>query len=125
MALLGAYALFGAGYIAYMTFIVAFIHEGGARTGEITAFWVVLGTASLLGAFAWVQPISRLRGGRGVSIVLMMVAAGAVLPLLSRSTPTAMASAMLFGGSFLSVVTSVTAVARRSLRPHHWTYRYP
>ena len=32
-----------------------------------------------------------------------------------------MGSALLFGGSFLSVVTAVTAVARQSLQPHHWT----
>ncbi len=121
VALLASYALFGAGYIAYMTFVVAFLHDGGARTGEITAFWVLLGAASILGAFAWVRPIARLRGGRGASIVLAVVAAGAVLPLLSRSAPASIASAVLFGGSFLSVVTAVTAVARRSLRPHHWT----
>ncbi|MHB1738487.1 MAG: YbfB/YjiJ family MFS transporter [Actinomycetes bacterium] len=121
VAMLGSYALFGAGYIAYMTFIVAFLHDGGAGTGEITAFWAVLGTASILGAFCWVRPITRLRGGRGASIVLAVVAAGAILPLVSRAAPIAMASAVLFGGSFLAVVTSVTAVARRSLPPHHWT----
>lgn len=121
ISLLGSYALFGAGYIAYMTFIVAFLRDSSAGTSEITAFWAVLGTASILGAFAWVRPIARLRGGRGASIVLAVVAVGAVLPLLSRSAPTSMASAVLFGGSFLSVVTSVTAIARRSLRPHHWT----
>ena len=32
-----------------------------------------------------------------------------------------MGSALLFGGSFLSVVTAFTAVARRSLQPHYWT----
>jgi predicted MFS family arabinose efflux permease len=121
VALLGSYALFGAGYIAYMTFIVAFLRDGGAGTAEITAFWAVLGVASILGAFCWVRPIARLRGGRGAGVVLAVVAAGAVLPLVSRSAPVAMASAVLFGGSFLAVVTSVTAVARRSLRPHHWT----
>ncbi len=121
VALLGSYALFGVGYIAYMTFIVAFLRDGGARAGEITAFWAVLGTASILGAFCWVRPIARSRGGRGASVVLAVVAAGAVLPLVSRSVPAAMASAILFGGSFLSVVTAVTAVTRRSLRPHHWT----
>ena len=73
VALLASYALFGAGYIAYMTFVVAFLHDGGARTGEITAFWVLLGAASILGAFAWVRPIARLRGGRGASIVLAVV----------------------------------------------------
>lgn len=121
VALLGSYALFGAGYIAYMTFIVAYLRSGGAGTGEITAFWAVLGAASILGAFAWVRPIAKLRGGRGTGVVLAAVAAGAILPLASRSAPVAMISAVLFGGSFLAVVTSVTTVARRSLRPHHWT----
>ncbi|MHB8244644.1 MAG: YbfB/YjiJ family MFS transporter [Acidimicrobiales bacterium] len=121
VALLGSYVLFGAGYIAYMTFIVAFLRGGGAGTGEITAFWAVLGAASILGALGWVRPIARLRGGFGTGAVLAVVAAGAMLPLLSRSAPAAMASAVLFGGSFLAVVTSVTAVARRSLQPHHWT----
>ncbi len=121
LALLGSYALFGTGYIAYMTFIVAFLRDGGAGTDEIIAFWAVLGAASILGAFCWVRPIARLRGGRGASAVLAVVAAGAVLPLLSRSAPAALASAVLFGGSFLAVVTSVTAVAHRSLQPHHWT----
>ncbi|MHB1783509.1 MAG: YbfB/YjiJ family MFS transporter [Acidimicrobiales bacterium] len=121
VALLCSYALFGAGYIAYMTFIVAFLHDGSAGTTEITVFWAVLGAASILGAFFWVRPIARLRGGRGASVVLAVVATGAVLPLVSRSAPVAIASAVLFGGSFLAVVTAVTAVARRSLRPHHWT----
>ena len=121
VALFVSYGLFGAGYIAYMTFVVAFLRDGAAGTGEITAFWVVLGTASILGNFCWARPIGRFRGGRGASMVLAAIAAGAILPLVSRSAPVAMASAVLFGGSFLAVVTSVTAVARRSLAAHHWT----
>ncbi|MDA8263536.1 MAG: YbfB/YjiJ family MFS transporter [Actinomycetota bacterium] len=116
-----AYGLFGAGYIAYMTFIVAFLKSRGMGPGGITAFWVVLGAASIAGAFAWARPIARLRGGRGPAAVLAVLGAGAVLPLVSRSPEAALGSALVFGGSFLSVVTAVTAVARRSLHPHHWT----
>ncbi|HUZ25519.1 MAG TPA: YbfB/YjiJ family MFS transporter [Streptosporangiaceae bacterium] len=116
-----SYGLFGAGYIAYMTFIVAFLKDHGTGPGGITAFWVVLGAASITGAFAWARPIARLRGGRGPATVLAVLGAGALLPLVSRSPEAAMGSALLFGGSFLSVVTAVTAVARRSLQPHHWT----
>ena len=120
-ALLVSYALFGAGYIAYMTFIVAFLKDHGTGPSGITAFWVVLGAASITGAFAWARPIARLRAGRGPAMVLAVLGAGALLPLVSRSPEAAMGSALLFGGSFLSVVTAVTAVARRSLQPHHWT----
>ena len=116
-----SYGLFGAGYIAYMTFIVAFLKGRGTGSGGITAFWVVLGGASIAGAFVWARPIARLRAGRGPAVVLAVLGAGALLPLVSRSPEAAMGSALLFGGSFLSVVTAVTAVARRSLQPHHWT----
>lgn len=120
-ALIVAYGFFGAGYIAYMTFIVAYLKDRGAGEGEITVFWVVLGTAAIAGAFGWAWPISKLQAGRGPALVLAAVSIGALLPLLSRSTLAAMASAFLFGGSFLTVVTAVTAVARRSFQPHHWT----
>ncbi len=118
---LTAYGLFGAGYIAYMTFIVAFLKSHGMGPGGITVFWVVLGAASIVGAFAWASPIARFRGGRGPAAVLVVLGVGALLPLVSRSPEAALGSALLFGGSFLSVVTAVTAVARRSLHPHHWT----
>ncbi len=48
-----SYGLFGAGYIAYATFIVAFLREHGAGTVEVAAFWVVLGVASLASILAW------------------------------------------------------------------------
>lgn len=120
-SLLVSYGLFGAGYIAYMTFIVAFLKDNGTGPGKITVFWTVLGVASIVGAFAWARPIARLCGGRGPAMVLAVLSAGALLPLVSRSPEAAIGSALLFGGSFLSMVTAVTAVARRSLAPHHWT----
>ncbi len=119
--LLWSYGFFGAGYIAYMTFIVAFLKSHGTGPGEITVFWVVLGTSTMVGAVAWGRPIARLRGGRGPSLVLAVVSAGALLPLLSHTFVAALGSAVLFGGSFLSVVTAMTSVARRSLESHHWT----
>ena len=120
-AVLASYALFGVGYIAYMTFIVAFLAGHGARPGEISSFWVVLGAAAIAGGFAWPPLIARLRGGRAVAAVLAVVATGALLPLVSGSAAAALVSAALFGASFLAVVTATTAVARRSLVQHHWT----
>ncbi len=116
-----AYALFGAGYIAYMTFIVAFLVHYGATTLEITLFWTTLGMAGFAFAFAWGPLLGRLRSGRGVGLVLGVLSVGASLPLLSHLPLAAFSSALLFGASFLAVVTAVTTVARRSLPPDHWT----
>jgi predicted MFS family arabinose efflux permease len=61
------------------------------------------------------------RSGKGTALVLVFVAVGAAVPLLSPSPWAVFLSSILFGCSFLSVVTSVTAVARASLEPRHWT----
>lgn len=116
-----AYGLFGARYIAYMTFIVAFLRAEGTTSGQVGLFWVVLGTSAVVAAFAWGPVLGRLRGGHGPAVCLAVVTVGAVLPLLARSTTVAFVSAVLFGGSFLTVVTAVTALARASLPAHHWT----
>ncbi len=119
--LLVCYGLFGAGYIAYMTFIVAYLKGRGASPGFITAFWVILGAAGIVSAFAWAPAIARLRAGRAPSVIMAVVSGGTLVPLLSRSPLAAIGSAVLFGASFLALVAAVIAVAQRSLPPHHWT----
>jgi predicted MFS family arabinose efflux permease len=116
-----AFGLFGAGYIAYMTFIVAFLRGAGATAHQITAFWITLGAAAVVGGFAWGPVLSRLRGGRGPALLLLVVTVGAVLPLASGSDRALFGSAILFGIAFLAVVTAVTTVIRASLPPKHWT----
>lgn len=119
--LLLGYSAFGAGYIAYMTFVVAYLADGGAGTVEIAVFWAVLGVAAMAGGFVWAPLLHRLRGGRAPALLIAVVAAGALLPLLSRAVPVSFASAALFGISFLAVVTAVTHVARTTLEPPLWT----
>ena len=119
--LISAYALFGAGYIAYMTFVVALLRSRGAGTGTVTGFWTVLGAASLAGAFLWSPVLGRWRDGRSPATVMAVVTAGAVLPLVSTSPLAAFGSAVLFGVSFLTVVAAVTMVPRAALPPEQWT----
>jgi predicted MFS family arabinose efflux permease len=119
--LMVAYGFFGVGYIAYMTFIVAFLVGEGATAATVTLFWVVLGLSSVPAAFGWGPLLGRLRGGHGPALVLGVLALGALLPLLGNSAWLVFASAVLFGASFLTVVTAMTVVAQHSLDPRHWT----
>lgn len=119
---LAAYGLFGMGYIAYVTFIVAFLRsEEGFTSAGISGFWSVLGLASILAAFVWGPILGRLKGGWGATATLAVVALGAAIPLLGGHAPGAYLSAFLFGGSFLSVIAAVTSFARRAAQPHAWT----
>jgi predicted MFS family arabinose efflux permease len=116
-----AYFCFALGYIAYMTFSVAFIRANGAGTLEVATFWAVLGIAAMLAPTVWSVPITRWPAARGLSATLAMVALGAALPLVSSVLPVMLVSAICFGGSFLSVVAATTALARRYLPAHAWS----
>jgi predicted MFS family arabinose efflux permease len=116
-----AYALFGSGYIAYMTFIVAFLRNGGFTETRITVFWTILGAAAVVAAFAWGPILARLPAGRGIFVVLLVLLLGAVLPLVISGAVAAFLSAALFGSSFLAVVTAITHAARQVTPPGSWT----
>ena len=114
--------LFGAGYIAYATFIIAQLRSNSHFSPrEISFFWALLGCAAIAGVFVWSPILSRLQGGRGAAAVIAAVTLGAVLPLISSGRPVAYLSALLFGGSFLSTITAVTSFARRAAPPEAWT----
>lgn len=120
-ATITSYALFGVGYIAYMTFIIAYLKNQGVHSLELSSFWVVLGISAILASFTWSKPLEILKGGRGMALVMGVLAIGSMLPLLSNQPLFVFSSAVIFGGTFLSVVTAVTTVARKALLPHHWT----
>lgn len=116
-----AYGLFGAGYIAYMTFIVAYLDQRGAPASDVTLFWVLLGIAATVSGLAWGPVVARMKTGHGVALVTAAVAIGALMPLVSASRLVEFGSAVVFGLSFLAVVTAVMAAARRMLEPSQWT----
>jgi predicted MFS family arabinose efflux permease len=116
------YVLFGAGYIAYATFIIAQLRAASYfGPHEVSLFWALLGLAAVAGVFVWSPLLARLKGGRGAAATIAVVTLGAALPLLSDGRAMAYLSAILFGGSFLSVITAVTSFARRAAPPEAWT----
>lgn len=119
--LLIGYGLFGAGYIAYMTFIAAYLTQNGADEFGIAQFWVLLGLAAVAGSILWSPILGRLGGGRGVALTLAAVLVGTGLPAASGSMIAAYSSAVIFGGSFLSTPASVAGCARQLLPQRYWT----
>jgi predicted MFS family arabinose efflux permease len=116
------YVLFGAGYIAYATFIIAQLRSSSHFSPkEVSFFWALLGCAAIAGVFVWSPILARLKGGRGAAAVIAVVTLGAALPLVSGGRPVAYLSALFFGGSFLSTITAVTSFARRAAPADAWT----
>jgi predicted MFS family arabinose efflux permease len=121
-AILISYVLFGAGYIAYTTFIVAYLRSRlGFGAADVTLFWTCAGLAAMGAGLAWGPLLSRLSGGSGVALANAAVMIGAVLPVLLPNRAAVYVSAVIFGGSFLIVPTSVTAFVRKAVVARMWT----
>ncbi|ACO47336.1 YbfB/YjiJ family MFS transporter [Deinococcus deserti] len=116
---LAAYACFGVGYIAYMTFIVAFLRSLGAEA-LVTPFWTLLGVCVMINPFVWGPLMTRAAGARAMSLLMLLLCAGAALPLIAPYPAALLLSAVLFGLSFLAVVTFTTVITRRALPEYAW-----
>jgi predicted MFS family arabinose efflux permease len=114
------YFLFGAGYIAYMTFMIAYIRDAGGGAAAQSAFWCLLGLSAFVTPWLWRRVLARDSGGVSTAIILGVNAIGAALPLLGHSTAWLVASALVFGVSFFALVGSTTAFVRFNYSPASW-----
>jgi predicted MFS family arabinose efflux permease len=118
---LTGYLMFGVGYIGYMTFVIALLKEQGMATGTITLFYSVLGLAVMASSRVWARMLDRFRGGQSMAILNGLLGVATILPVLTAAPPVVFASGLLFGGIFLSVVASTTALVRHNLPDHAWS----
>lgn len=117
---LAGYTMFGVGYIGYMTFVVALLREQGVGPGAVTAFYALLGVAVVASSRIWAGLLDRYKGGQALAILNGILGAATILPALTASKPLLLLSGLVFGGVFLSVVASTTALVRHNLPPARW-----
>jgi predicted MFS family arabinose efflux permease len=114
------YFLFGAGYIAYMTFMIAYIRDAGGGAVAQSAFWSLIGASAFVTPWVWPGVLALNRGGISTAIILSANAIGAALPLFGHSPLLLAISALVFGVAFFAVVASTTAFVRFNYPPAEW-----
>ena len=117
---LAGYAMFGIGYIGYMTFVIALLREQGVGPARITLFYALLGVAVIASSRIWAGLLDRFRGGEPLAVLNALVGLATLLPALTAWWPLVLASGLLFGAVFLSVVASTTALVRHNLPASQW-----
>lgn len=123
---LAGYFMFGLGYIGYMTFIVTLLREQGLGTLAVAGFYALLGAGVMASPWLWAGLLQRHRGGRPLATLNALLAVATLLPVLGATLAppwpgvVAFVSGSLFGGVFLSVVASTTALVRHNLAPAQW-----
>ena len=117
---LAGYTMFGVGYIGYMTFVIALLREQGASAGQITTFYALLGVACMASSRIWAGLLARHKSGRALATLNALLGAATILPALTSVWPVILLSGIVFGGVFLSVVASTTALVRHNLPAGDW-----
>ncbi|WP_327011885.1 YbfB/YjiJ family MFS transporter [Dactylosporangium sp. NBC_01737] len=111
------YVMFGAGYIAYMTFLSTCLASRHASLGLVCLTWTVLGLSAMAAPVLWSRPIAAWPGTQALAVLLATVAGAAALPLLSSAPLAVGGSAVLFGSAFMMVPAAVTALAAAARPP--------
>jgi predicted MFS family arabinose efflux permease len=114
------YFLFGAGYIAYMTFMIAYVRDGGGGAAAQSMFWGLIGVSAFATPWVWRRVLALDRGGLSTTIILGVNALGAALPIFGHSPFLLAISALVFGIAFFAVVGSTTAFVRFNYPPSAW-----
>ena len=117
---LAGYTMFGVGYIGYMTFVIALLREQGVSGPAVTVFYALLGVAVLVSPRIWASLLDRYRGGQVLALLCTLLGLATLLPAVTTAWPAILASGVLFGAVFLSLVASTTALVRHNLPQAAW-----
>jgi len=117
---LAGYAMFGVGYIGYMTFVIALLREQGVSAGRVSMFYALLGLAVVASSRIWAGLLDRYRGGQALALLNALLGVATMIPAVSGAWPLVLLSGLMFGGVFLSVVASTTALVRHNLPAPQW-----
>lgn len=113
LLLTAAYFLEGAGYIVTGTFLVALLKRAPDTAAIGEAAWTVAGLAAIPSALLWAAVGRRIGGWRALILAHAVQAAGIVLPLVGLGAVGGFASAALFGGTFVGIVTLAFTLGRQ------------
>jgi predicted MFS family arabinose efflux permease len=114
-----SYFLFAAGYIGYMTFIMATVREQGSTPGEAAMWWLLMACAAIGSFWVWGALLAA-ANGRALAALNSMCALGALLPLFDTRPLVLAVSFVLFAGSFMVVVAATTNMVRLARVPGQW-----
>ncbi|HSV17973.1 MAG TPA: YbfB/YjiJ family MFS transporter [Casimicrobiaceae bacterium] len=112
---LGSYFLFGAGYIAYMTFVVAWMVSHGSSARDVALTWGTLGLATMAAPVLWRVPRARWHPARTLAAAGVVIAIGAAIPLFATSRVSMLMSALFFGCGMFTAPSAVTDLAKTAL----------
>ncbi|MBC8210033.1 MAG: YbfB/YjiJ family MFS transporter [Gammaproteobacteria bacterium] len=108
-----AYFCAGVGYVISATFIVAIVDQLPGLAGKGALTFMVLGLAAMPACIVWDLIARRIGDINALISAFALQIVGILLPVLDASITFAMLGAILFGGTFIGIVSLVLTMAGR------------
>ena len=116
-----AYVLFAAGYIAYITFLSAYLAAHHASVTQVAVTWAALGVAAIAEPVLWSRPLRAWPGARALAAALAGISAAAAVAVISADPAVVIVSAIGYGVSFLVVPAAITRIVHAAVPRRNWT----
>ena len=110
---MAAYFCAGVGYVISATFIVAIIEQQPGLEGKGTWVFMVLGLAAAPACIIWDLIARRFGYFNALIYAYLIQAFGICLPVIEPGLNLSLLSAVLFGGTFIGIVSLVLTMAGR------------
>ena len=108
-----AYFCAGIGYVVSATFIVAIVNELPGLEGKGSWAFMVLGLAATPACIIWDLIARRIGELNALTAAFLIQIVGILLPVIEPSFGMTLISAVLFGGTFIGIVSLVLTMAGR------------
>ena len=113
-SMLGAYFCAGFGYVISATFIVAIVGRLPALAGKGNWVWVTVGVAAIPASFLWDRAARALGDTPALILAYALQIVSILLPVFSGGAAANLLSAVLYGGTFVGIVSlMLTIIGRR------------
>jgi len=116
-----AYLMFATGYIAYITFLSAYLAVHHASVTQVAVTWAALGAAAIAEPALWNRPLHAWPGARALAAALAVLSAAAAIAIVSAAPAVVIVSAIGYGASFLVVPAAITGLVHAAVPRHDWT----
>ncbi|UZE96024.1 YbfB/YjiJ family MFS transporter [Alkalimarinus alittae] len=110
---IAAYLCAGVGYVISATFIVAIVDQQNPLVDEGTVVFMVLGLAAAPACIIWDLVARKVGDLNALALAFAIHTIGIVLPVFNNGSTVAYLSAILFGGTFIGIVSLVLTMAGR------------
>ncbi|MEM8975636.1 MAG: YbfB/YjiJ family MFS transporter, partial [Pseudomonadota bacterium] len=120
LALLLGYGLFAAGYIVYLTFLIAWMHSLNFSAISISLTWLIVGVGMMVSPFVWRRILAHYDNGLPLALATGATAVGTIVPLIWPTVEGLVISAALFGLSVFIAPSAVTSFSRKNLPVQLW-----